>query len=214
MEAFDHWAQYTRFLVALIAVLDPFMAVPVFLSLCAGRTEIERLRLARVASLTVLAVLVGAALVGETVLHVLGTSLASFRIGGGLVLLLMALAMLQARPGDVRQTAEEADEIEGRDTFGVVPLAIPLLAGPGAISTVMIAAHHNGWQHKAAIIAAIGVVCFVVWLALRLAIPIGRVLGAAGLNIANRLLGLMLAAIAVESMAVGLKELFPALAGA
>ena len=213
MGTFGDSIQYARFLVALVAVLDPFMAVPIFIVVCAGRSEVERRRLARVISLTVFAVLLGAAVTGEAVLRMLGTSMASFRIGGGLVLLLMALAMLQARPGNVRQTAEEANEIGGRDTSGIVPLAIPLLAGPGAISTVMIAASGGGWRHEGGIIAAIGAVCLVLWLTLRLAVPIGRVMGAAGLNVANRLLGLLLAAIAVESMAAGLKGLFPALAG-
>lgn len=211
MDALEPWTQYTRFLVALIAVLDPFMAVPIFLSLCAGRTDVERRRFARLTCFTVAAVLVGAAMTGETVLRVLGTSLAAFRIAGGLVLLLMALAMLQARPGDVRQTAEEVSELGGRDASGVARFAIPLLAGPGAISTVMIAVQHGSLQHQAAIIAAIGAVCFLLWVMLRLAIPL---MGPTGLNIANRLLGLLLAAIGVESMAIGLKELFPALAGA
>ncbi len=203
------WIQYASFLVALIAVLDPFIAVPIFVGICAGRSDVERNRLARVVSLTVFAVLLGAAVAGEAVLRVLGTSLASFRIGGGLVLLLMALAMLQARPGNVRQTAEEASEASG-----VVPLAVPLLAGPGAISTVMIAASGGRWQHEAGIILVIGAVCLILWLMLRLAIPLSRVMGTTGLNVADRLLGLLLAAIAVESMATGLKELFPALAGA
>ncbi|HTY98572.1 MAG TPA: MarC family protein, partial [Rhodocyclaceae bacterium] len=173
----------------------------------------ERRRIARVATLTVLAILVGAALIGETLLSLLGTSLSSFRIAGGLVLLLMALAMLQAKPGNVRQTQEEADDLGMSETPAIVPLAIPLLAGPGAISTVMIAVQHGGWEHQAAVIGAIGVVCLILWSMLRLAIPIGRLLGPGGFNVATRLLGLLLAAIAVQSMAIGLKELFPVLGG-
>lgn len=213
MDYLAHWTTYSRFALSLLAVLDPFMAVPIFLGLCAHRTTAERDRFARSTGLTVFVVLVGAALAGETVLRLMGTSLASFRIGGGLVLLLMALAMLQARPGDVRHTAEEASALENADTLSVVPLAVPLLAGPGAISTVMIAVQQGGWLHDALIVAIIGAVCALVWLMLRLAVPVGRRMGTAGLNVANRLLGLLLAAIAVEAMAVGLKELFPVLAG-
>ncbi len=213
MDEFANWTEYSRFLLALLAVLDPFMAIPIFLGMCASRSDADRRRFAGVTSLTVFGVLVGAALTGEAVLRAMGTSLAAFRIGGGLVLLLMALAMLQAKPGNVRQTAEEADALDGTETPGVVPLAVPLLAGPGAISTVMIAVQQDGLLHDVLVIAIIGAVCAVVWLMLRMAMPIGRLMGTAGLNVANRLLGLLLAAIAVESMAIGLKELFPVLAG-
>ena len=209
----ESWLGHIGFTLTLIAVLDPFMAIPFFLGMCAGRPDTERRRIARVASLTVMAILVGAALSGEMLLQFLGTSLSSFRIAGGLVLLLMALAMLQAKPGNLRQTIEEANDAHTHDEPGIVPLAIPLLAGPGAISTVMIAVQRGGWQQQAALVADIVVVCLVVWAMLRLAIPIGRLLGSGGFNVATRLLGLLLAAIGVESMAVGLRELFPALAG-
>lgn len=209
----EHWSEYSKFFITLIAVLDPFMALPVFLSITADRSDEERHRIARVTTITVVMVLIGAALAGETILQLLGASIASFRLGGGLVLLLMALAMLNARPGGVRQTTEEANEIEARAAVGVVPLAIPLLAGPGAISTVIIAAQHHDLAHKLAIIGCIVLVSLVIWAVLRLADPIAKKVGVTGLNVANRLLGLLLAAIAMEMMAVGLKQLFPVLAG-
>lgn len=209
----DQLIHHAAFVITLIAVLDPFMAIPFFLAMCAERPAAERHRIARVATLTVAAILIGAALVGESLLELLGTSLASFRIAGGLVLLLMALAMLQARPGNVRQTPEEADGLGLSETPAIVPLAIPLLAGPGAISTVMIAVQHGGWANQAAVIGAIVVVCLILWSMLRLALPIGRLLGPGGFSVATRLLGLLLAAIAVQSMAIGLKELFPVLGG-
>jgi multiple antibiotic resistance protein len=206
------WTHFASFVVTLVAILDPFLAIPFYVAICARRNAEERARIARLAVLTVVGVLVGAALSGEAVLLAVGTSLASFRIAGGLVLLLMALAMLQAKPGEVRQTSSEATTAEGREMPGIVPLAVPLLAGPGAISTVMIAAQHDGWQNRLMVIAAILVVGAVLWLMLRLAEPIGRLLGPTGFNVATRLLGLLLAAIAVEFMAAGLKESFPALA--
>ncbi len=213
MGEFAHWTAYSRFLLSLLAVLDPFMAIPIFLGMCASRSDADRRRFAKVISLTVFGVLVGAALTGEAILRIMGTSLASFRIGGGLVLLLMAFAMLQAKPGDVRHTAAEAAALDNTETLGVVPLAVPLLAGPGAISTVMIAVQQGGLLHEVLIVAIIGAVCAAAWLMLRMAVSVGRLMGTAGLNVANRLLGLLLAAIAVESMAIGLKELFPVLAG-
>jgi len=205
--------EYVRYLVALTAVLDPFLAVPIFLTLTASQGVRARVVLVRVVAITVFAVLAASALLGETILTAIGASLAAFRVGGGLVLLLMALAMLNAQAGGVRQSQAEAAELESGELKGVVPLAVPLLAGPGAISTTIIAAQHgSGAAHLAAILACIAVVSVLTWLVLRAADAIGGRLGTTGLNIATRLLGLLLAAMAVQTMAEGLRALFPGLA--
>lgn len=210
----EHWTEYTRFFTALFVILDPFAAVPVFLVLTKNYTDAERGRIAKIASLTVLIVLVAASLSGEAMLQVMGTSLASFRVGGGIVLLLMALAMLRGQTDSVRTTPDEKAEAEDRRTIAVVPLAIPLLAGPGSISSVIIEMHRSDTQyHGLLVIASIAMVCLLLWLVLRMASTIGRLLGNIGLNIINRLFGLILAAIAVEIMANGFKALFPVLAG-
>ena len=208
------WTDYTRFFVTLLAVLDPFLAVPVYLTLTAARSAAYRRRLTRVIVLTVFAVLAGSALFGDALLQLMGASLAAFKVGGGIVLLMMAFAMLNAQTGGVRQSPQEANELESAQTSGVVPLAVPLLAGPGAISTTIIAVQKGGGTlHLFAIVGCIAVVCALLWATLRLAGPIGARLGLTGLNIATRLLGLILTAIAVETMANGLKQLFPVLAG-
>jgi multiple antibiotic resistance protein len=204
--------EYLRFLVTLTAVLDPFLAVPIFLTLTASRSHASRVALVRAVAIAVFAVLAASALLGESILALVGASLAAFRVGGGLVLLIMALAMLNARASGVRQSEAEAAELESGEASGVVPLAIPLLAGPGAISTTVIAAQKGGAAHLAAIIGCIAVVSVVTWLVLRAAERIGARLGTTGLNIATRLLGLLLAAFAIQTMAEGLKELFPGLA--
>jgi multiple antibiotic resistance protein len=210
LDALQDWQTYSRFLIGLLAILDPFIAVPLFLTLTASRSLAERRRAARVVTLTVLCVLVGASIAGEPLLKLMGGSLASFRVGGGLVLLLMALAMLNARAGDVRQTLDETNALEQGAGLGVVPLAIPLLAGPGAISSVIVASHGDSLLHRLLILLCILLACAVLWLVLALAAPLGRRMGTTGLNIANRLLGLLLAAFAIESMAGGLRLLFPA----
>ena len=203
---------YARFFVTLTAVLDPFLAVPIFLALTASRSDVERARLVRVVTVTVFAVLAISGLVGEQLLHLVGASLPAFRVGGGLVLLLMALAMLNAQAGGVRQSQDEARELQSGELSGVVPLAVPLLAGPGAISTTIIAAQAGGAAHFAAIVACILAVCALTWITLSLAGPIGAKMGTTGLNIATRLLGLLLAALAIQTMAEGLRQLFPGLA--
>ena len=204
--------EYLRFAVTLTAVLDPFLAVPLFLTLTADQGARERVALVRVVAITVFAVLAAAALLGDTILTLMGASLAAFRVGGGLVLLLMSLAMLNAKVGGVRQSEEEAEELESGEVRGVVPLAVPLLAGPGAISTTIIAAEKgSSLAHFGAILGVIAAVSVVTWIVLRAANAIGERLGRTGLNIATRLLGLLLAAFAIQTMAEGLRQLFPGL---
>ena len=203
---------YARFFVTLTAVLDPFLAVPIFLALTASRSARERSRLVNAVAVTVLLVLAGAGLFGEQLLMLVGASLPAFRVGGGLVLLLMALSMLNAQVGGVRQSEDEAKELQSGEISGVVPLAVPLLAGPGAISTTILAAQSGGAAHFAALLGCILAVCALTWITLRLAAPIGAKLGTTGLNIATRLLGLLLAALAIQTMAEGLRQLFPGLA--
>jgi multiple antibiotic resistance protein len=204
---------YLRYLVTLTAVLDPFLAVPIYLSATAHYDRGRKLRLANAVTLTVLAVLAGSAIFGEGLLRLIGASLPAFQVGGGLVLLLMALAMLSARIGEMRQTRAEAEELESGELSGVVPLAVPLLAGPGAISTTIIAAQRGGVGHVSALLGCIVLVCAILWALLRLADPVGARMGTTGLNIATRILGLLLAAIAIQTMAEGLRQLFPGLAG-
>jgi len=209
----EHWTEYTRFFTALFVILNPFAAVPIFLVLTKHYTTTERGHVANITAITVLLVLIAAALTGETLLHGMGTSLASFRVGGGIVLLLMALAMLRAQTDAVRTTPAEEAEAEDRNAIAVVPLAIPLLAGPGSISSVIIQSHRSDAEYHALLVAlSIMMVCLLLWLVLRMASTIGKLLGHIGLNIINRLFGLILAAIAVEIIANGLKQLFPVLA--
>src|SRR5437763_10217115 len=204
--------EYLRYLVTLTAVLDPFLAIPIFVSVTATRGEAATRRLANVVTVTVFLVLAGAALFGESLLKTMGASLPAFRVGGGLVLLLMALVMLNAKVGEMRQTRAEAAELESGEVSGVVPLAVPLLAGPGAISTTIIAAQAGGLAHALALIVCVGLLCVLLWALLRAAHAVGRRLSTTALNVATRLLGLILAAIAIETMADGLKRLFPGLA--
>ena len=210
----ENWSEYARFFTALLVILGPFMAIPILLALTVGYTSAECNCVVRTAALTVAAVLVVMALLGETMLHWLGTSLGSFRVGGGIVLFLMALAMLQAQVHRVRTSPSEEQRATGRSSVAVVPIAIPLLAGPGAMTTVVIATHRSeGPYHSAMIIGVILAISRMLWLVLRLAKPIGELLGDNGLNVLNRIFGLILAAIAVEVTANGLKQLYPILAG-
>jgi len=206
------FSDYVRFLVSLFAILTPFAALPTFLTLTQGETPQQQRLTALTAARTVAGVLIAASLSGDAVLSVLGASIHSFRVGGGLVLVLMSLSMLSAKVSSVQQSAEEAVAVEDRASSGVVPLGIPLLAGPGAISSVIVEGHRIAsiW-HQLGVILCIVVVAAALYWSLRLAVPIGEKLGRFGLNIINRLFGLLLAAIGVEMMAGGLRALFSGL---
>jgi multiple antibiotic resistance protein len=206
-------SEYLRYLVTLTAVLDPFLAIPIFIGVTATRDERSTRRLADVVTLTVFCVLTGAVFLGEALLNLMGASLEAFQVGGGLVLLLMALAMLNAQAGEMRQTRAEAEELHSGEVSGVVPLAVPLLAGPGAISTSIIAGEAGGTTHKLVLTACVFLVCAVLLWMLRIAHAVGERISKTGLNIATRLLGLLLAAIAIQTMAEGLRRLFPGLVG-
>ncbi|MGE0823315.1 MAG: YchE family NAAT transporter [Candidatus Binatia bacterium] len=207
------WHEYTKLLTTLLVIVDPLAAIPLFLSLTSEQSAAERNQSAQVTASTVAVVLVVAIMVGEPLLRFLGISLASFRVGGGILLLLMAIAMLQAQHSRIQQAPEETREAEEKESVAVVPLAIPLLAGPGAISTVIIYSHRaTTWFDTVLLMLASLVVAGTVWIALRLASVIGAALGKTGINIITRLMGLMLAAVAVEFIAAGASQLLPGLA--
>ena len=153
-----------------------------------------------------------AALIGTQVLRFFGISVPSFLIAGGILLLLMAISMLQARESGMRQTPDEAAEAAERDAVAVVPLGIPLLAGPGAISTMIIATHHaeSFVQHLLLLIPA-AIIAAAVWATFSAGTRISERLGKTGMNIITRVMGLIIAAIGVEYIYRGMIELFPKL---
>lgn len=204
---------YAKALVGVLAIVNPLGAIPVFLSLCGDRTSRECRQIARMSAFSVAVILIIATWTGDAILGFFGIGIPAFRVGGGLLILLMAIAMLHARQSHTRQSSEEADEAGNMENIAVVPLAIPLMAGPGAISLVIVDAHQAAnWSDRLILSASIIVVAVAVWMALRLAAPIGEKLGITGLNIATRVMGLLLAAIGIQMIASGLSKLLPGLA--
>lgn len=205
-------------LITLVAIVNPLAIVPFFIHYTQGLDEAQRRQTIRTAAISTFVVISACALIGLQVLDFFNISLQSFQVGGGLLLLISAMNMLNARPAEDRPnngTLEAgAEKAAMGNSVAVVPLTIPLLTGPAAMSTVVIYADKaaNIWQH----IALLGygvVVAVAVWAAFSLADPISRVLGKTGINVMTRLMGLILAALAIEVMAGGLVKIFPALAG-
>lgn len=208
------YVDYIKIFVGLLAIVNPIGAVPLFISITSDETNAERRVTARTVAIGTSIILLTALFAGEELLFFFGITVDSFRVGGGILLLLMAIAMLHGKTSQVKQTSEELDESIAKENVAIVPLAMPLLAGPGAISAVILAAHRGtGLAHYALLSTAIIVLGGLVWVALRLAPLMARRLGATGINVFTRIMGLILAAISVEFIANGLKGLFPVLGG-
>ena len=204
-------------LITLMAIVNPLACVPFFIHYTQGFSRAQRQRTVLISSFTAFAVIAASALLGLQILEFFGISLASFQVGGGMLLLTSALSMLNAQPAEARANAEEVNDAEAKAAVGasiaVVPLTIPLLTGPATMSTVVIYAEKAKTMAQLGTLVGYGVViALATALCFSLATPIARVLGKTGINVMTRLMGLILAALAVEVMADGFHKLFPVLA--
>lgn len=196
-----------RTFLTMLVVIDPVGLVPMFLALAGTRDALDRRRIARRAVLTAGGVLVAFALAGTWVLSRLQISLDAFRVAGGLLLFWIAVRMVFAE--HERETKAEEAEAMSRQDISVFPLAIPIIAGPGALASVMIlvgeaAAYPLGLVMVLAMTAVVLVLCHA---ALRLSEVIARILGQTGVNVVTRVLGVLLAALAVQYVADGARNL-------
>ncbi|WP_159911503.1 MarC family protein [Pantoea sp. 18069] len=204
-------------LITLVAIVNPLAIIPFFIHYTQGFSDAQRRATIRTAAFSAFCVISACALIGLQVLDFFNISLQSFQVGGGLLLLISAMNMLNARPAEDRpsESALEAgaEKAAMGHSIAVVPLTIPLLTGPAAMSTVVIYADQakDIWQHLALIGYGV-VVALTTAICFSLAQPIARVLGKTGINVMTRLMGLILAALAVEVMAGGLSKMFPVLA--
>ncbi|QSQ14659.1 MarC family protein [Myxococcus landrumensis] len=202
----------TQFLVALPAiffVVDPIGVVPLFLAMTAGDTKEKVRSTALRACLVAGGLMTFFALFGTVIFKVFGVSLGAFRVAGGILLLMTALDMLRARPSETRTTPTEEREGAVKEDVAIVPLAIPLLAGPGGIATAMVlVARGNSMTGTLPVLAAIILTFVASYFILRASGLVQRVLRQSGVAIVERVMGLILAAIAVQFMADGAKELW------
>ncbi len=207
------WAALFKIGIALFAIVNPIGSVPIFISATDGWNSQDRARTSRTVALTVFIVLIVSAFLGDKILAFFGITIPSFQVGGGILLMLIAISMMHGKQSGTRQTPEEAQTLADREVIAIVPLSIPLLAGPGAISSMIIAAQQNSsFAGHLSLVIPIFIICLIIWLILRLSVAISHQLGTIGINIVTRLMGLVLAAMAVEFIAHGLVGLFPKLA--
>ncbi len=198
-------------LTAVLFVVDPFAAAPIFLAITAGDDRAKRRETARRAALAAFVMLVVFAVAGGFIFRAFGISLGAFKIAGGVMLFLMALDMMRATPSRTRSSEEEQAESVAKDDVALVPMAMPMLAGPGAIATVMVLMSRAAWDpvRTGLVIGAVAVTCVVAWLMMRSAAEAERFISRTTLHVFERIMGLLLAAVAVEFVMGGLRDLLP-----
>jgi multiple antibiotic resistance protein len=204
-------------LIALLAIVNPIGAVPFFLHFTHNMASAQRRRTIRVASTSAFLVIAVSALAGLRIIEFFGISVASFQVGGGLLLLMSSINMLNAQQAESRgsDVGEGQAKADSGDSIAVVPLTIPLLTGPATISTMIIYAQKTRTLLEHTVLVGYGVVIGLATFAVFSASQrIARLLGTTGINVMTRLMGLILAAMAVELLADGLQKIFPVLGGA
>ena len=203
---------YVRFsLLALSSIfflVDPFAALPTVLGVTAGQDPAKRRRTARKASLTAFVILTSFAIAGTYIFRIFGITLPAFEIAGGIILLLIGLDMLEAKRSPTQESPDETEAASVKDDVGIVPMGIPMLAGPGAITSVMVLVGQaqTRWQ-MGAIFGAITFTAAICWLVLGSADRVARILGDTGIRILVRIMGLLLVALAVQYFVNGMQDL-------
>lgn len=206
-EAFELFA-------ALLAIMNPLTVVPIFLALTDGYTVAARRKVVLTASVTVFVALAVVLLSGKRLLGFFGITINDFRIAGGILIFIMALSLLRATPSRMRHVPAEVADQKSHDNPAFFPLAIPMMAGPGSMTTVIL--FGNRYSDGTGLLLALGViavVCLLIAATLLMANWLAREVGVTGMNIITRLMGLILSAVAVGMIIEGIRGAFPILAG-
>jgi multiple antibiotic resistance protein len=199
---------------SVFSIVDPFAAVPIFLALVGSQPRPQQARIALRASMTCLLVLTTFGIAGSFIFSFFSITIPAFKIAGGILLFRVGLEMMSAKKSDTRSTREEVTDAETKEDVGLIPIGLPLLAGPGSIATVMVlVGRSTSVGDKAGVLIAVALVSFLAFLVLRSAAFMTRVLGKTGINIIGRIMGLILAATAVQFCVDGIHEAFPKMFG-
>ena len=204
---------YVRFSVlafsSILFLVDPLSAMPTFLAVTGDAGPDGRRAMARKASITAFVVLTIFAIAGRFIFRMFGITLQAFEIAGGVILLLIGLDMLNAKRSATQETGPEAEHAAAKDDAGIVPLGIPMLAGPGSITSVMVLVGQaqGHWSWLAAILGSIFITAIICYLILGNSYRVANVLGATGIRILVRIMGLLLVALAVQYFVNGMVDL-------
>lgn len=202
-----------QFTIAMLSIINPIGAIPVFLAMTAELTNSQRLHMTKACAITVFITISVSLIGGHVILQFFGISVASFTIGGGILIFTMALSMIKAQNVEAKLTQKEMSTSSIKE-IGIVPLAIPLLSGPGAISTSIIYAKKFSTTYEWVLaFTLIAIISLIVYLVLSRANLIREKIGDLGVNVLTRIMGLILLAMAIEMMLGGVKEIIPILKG-
>ena len=200
---------------SVFSIVDPFSALPIFLALTGSQPRAIQARTALRASLTCFLVLTTFAVAGTFIFRFFGITIPAFKIAGGILLFGVGLEMMRAKHSDTRGTTEERVEAESKEDVGIIPMGLPLLSGPGAIATVMVlVGKAQSFPERMGVYASIFAVSLIALVTLNSAALVSRVLGRTGINVIGRIMGLILAAIAMQFVIDGVIEAFPKMFGA
>ena len=200
------------FAAALLTITNPVGSLAIFAGLTGSMPRAEANATARLTAFAVAVVMLAVLWAGDYLLPALGVRIAGLQMAGGVIIALMGLSMLRGQTSRVAHTPEENDEAQSKPSIAVVPMAIPVIAGPGVMTTLLVATHkHPAALDKAAMTGICLAVAALIWLALRFAAPVAGWLGVAGVNVVTRLMGIVLTAIALEMLTAGLGAALPGL---
>lgn len=203
---------YFKFFIGLFALVNPVGIIPVFISMTSYQTAVARNKTNLTANLSVAIILLTSLYLGDSILQIFGISIDSFRIAGGILVVTIAMSMISGKLGEDKQNKQEKSETAIRESIGVVPLALPLMAGPGAISsTIVWGTRYHNLMHLIGFSVAIALFAFCCWGVFRIAPWLVRLLGQTGINVITRIMGLLLMALGIEFIVTGLKSIFPGL---
>ena len=198
------FSAYFKFFIGLFALVNPVGIIPVFISMTSYQPAAVRNKTNLTANLSLF--------LGDGILQIFGISIGSFRIAGGILVVTIAMSMISGKLGEDKQNKQEKSETAVRESIGVVPLALPLMAGPGAISsTIVWGTRYHSWVHLVGFSLAIAVFALCCWGIFRMAPWLVRLLGQTGINVITRIMGLLLMALGIEFIVTGIKALFPGL---
>jgi len=203
---------YIKFFIGLFALVNPIGILPVFIGMTSYQAPPAREKTNVTANLSVAIILSCSLFFGAMILRLFGISIDSFRIAGGILVVTIAMSMISGKIGQDKQNKQEKTETANRESIGVVPLALPLMAGPGAISsTIVWSSRYHSWENLFGLTLTIIFFAFCCWLLFRAAPLVMRLLGQTGINVITRIMGLLLMSLGIEFIINGIKVIFPGL---
>ncbi|MEC5318845.1 YchE family NAAT transporter [Brenneria populi subsp. brevivirga] len=206
------FSDYIKFFIGLFALINPIGILPVFISMTNYQAAEGRDKTNLTANFSVVVILWISLFFGDSILRLFGISIDSFRIAGGILVMTIAMSMISGKLGEDKQNKQEKTETANRESIGVVPLALPLMAGPGAISsTIVWSSRYHEWRNLAGLSLTIALFAFCCWLLFRAAPLLVKILGQTGINVITRIMGLLLMSLGIEFIVTGVKALFPGL---